>query len=117
MSITWTFNGLKYHHYSQSIAIFQSYLFLFNLILSFLGTGRNVSADWPASTIIKGGGLSLNIIDVRADHAGQYVCWVKETNMEILRSFDIIVDGEEHIFCSMYLAHCTCIFHILFQGI
>lgn len=116
MSIIWKFNGLKYHHYFQSIAILQSYVILFNLILLFWGTGRNVSADWPPSTTLKGGGLTLNIMDVRAEHAGQYVCWVKETNMEILRSYNIIVDGEELIFCSMYLAHCTCIFHISFLG-
>uniref|UniRef100_A0A3Q3W560 Ig-like domain-containing protein n=1 Tax=Mola mola TaxID=94237 RepID=A0A3Q3W560_MOLML len=52
---------LNHCNHEPSIAIFQSYVFLFNLILSFLGTG-------------------------------QYVCWVKETNMDILRSFDIIVD-------------------------
>lgn len=62
----------------------------------FFNTGKNVSAEWPGSTRVKKDGLYLSISPVTAANQGEYVCLVRENSMEIIRTYTVTVDGEEH---------------------
>lgn len=71
-------------------------------VIYFFNTGKNISAEWPGSTRVKKDGLYLSISPVTAANQGEYVCWVRETSMEILRTYTVTVDGEEH---AVFLLH------------
>lgn len=50
----------------------------------------------PGSTQVKNGGLYLLISRVTAAHEGEYTCLVKGHATEILRTYRVRVDGENH---------------------
>lgn len=50
--------------------------------------------------------MYLSISPVTAAHQGQYVCLVNETNMDILRTYDLAVTGGKHaVMCILYIVH------------
>lgn len=78
----------------------------FSLIFC-LHSGKDITAQSPDSTKVKKDGLYLTISPVTAAHEGEYMCLVKDTDMEMIRTYQITVDGEEHRFSSFIL---SCIF-------
>lgn len=48
--------------------------------------------------MIKKNGLYLSISSVTPANEGEYVCLVQEDDMEIVRAYNIKVDGKEHLF-------------------
>lgn len=52
--------------------------------------------------MIKKNGLYLSLSSVTPADEGEYVCLVQEDNMEILRTYNIIVDGEDHLLPLMH---------------
>ncbi|XP_070842671.1 plasma protease C1 inhibitor [Chaetodon trifascialis] len=55
--------------------------------------GENITAQSPGTTKIKKDGLYLTISPVTAANEGEYVCLVRDANMEMIRSYDITVDA------------------------
>ncbi|KAM9363704.1 plasma protease C1 inhibitor [Symphorus nematophorus] len=53
--------------------------------------GKDVSPQWPGSTTFKKDGLYLSLAHVTAHHEGEYMCLLKEANMEIIRVYNITV--------------------------
>lgn len=89
---------LNYHHslYCKST---QLYIFQFYL---FLNTGKNISTQWPGSATIKKDGSSLSISPVTAANEGEYMCLVKENDVELIRAYNITVDGEKRRYTLLF---------------
>lgn len=73
----------------------------------FLFKGINISAELSNSVRIKQDGLYLSISPITAAHQGQYMCLVKEANMDMLRTYDIEVTGKKHavMFFIVHMLH------------
>lgn len=72
-------------------------------------TGVNLSAAVSGSVRIKKDGLYLSISPITAAHQGQYACLVKDTNMDIVRTYEITVIGEKHaVSCVFFIVHVLC---------
>lgn len=72
-------------------------------------TGVNLSAAVSDSVRIKKDGLYLSISPITAAHQGQYACLVKDTNMDIVRTYDVAVIGEKHaVLCVFFIVHVLC---------
>lgn len=84
----------NYNHQSHCIAEVYSYIFL--QLYSFLNTGKDIDAQSSGSVRVKKDGLHLYISPVTAASEGEYVCLVKEDNMEMIRMYNITVAGELH---------------------
>lgn len=70
-------------------------------------TGVNLSAAVSDSVRIKKDGLYLSISPITAAHQGRYACLVKDTNMDIVRTYNITVIGEKHaVLCVFSLFMC-----------
>lgn len=78
----------------------------------------NISNEVSGSVRIKKDGLYLSISPITATHQGQYVCLVNNTNMDILRTYNITVTGGKHaVVCIFFIfihlkilrnQHCAC---------
>ena len=55
--------------------------------------GKNISTQWPGSATIKKDGSSLSISPVTAANEGEYMCLVKENDVELIRAYNITVDA------------------------
>ncbi|XP_041789969.1 plasma protease C1 inhibitor [Chelmon rostratus] len=55
--------------------------------------GKDITAQSPDSTKVKKDGLYLTISPVTAAHEGEYMCLVKDTDMEMIRTYQITVDA------------------------
>ncbi|XP_070684079.1 plasma protease C1 inhibitor [Pempheris klunzingeri] len=55
--------------------------------------GRNISTQSPGSATVKKNGMSLAISPITAAHEGEYVCLVKESNVELMRAYNVTVDA------------------------
>nr|XP_046270185.1 plasma protease C1 inhibitor [Scatophagus argus] len=55
--------------------------------------GKDISTELPGSTTIKKDGLYLSIFPVTAAHEGQYMCLLTETNIVMIRAYNITVDA------------------------
>lgn len=72
-------------------------------------TGVNLSASVSDSVRLKKDGLYLSISPITAAHQGQYACLLKDTNMDIVRTYDIAVIGEEHaVLCVFFIVRVLC---------
>lgn len=72
-------------------------------------TGVNLSATVSDSVRIKNDGMYLSISPIIAADQGQYTCLVKDTNMDIVRTYDIAVIGEKHaVLCIFFIVHVLC---------
>lgn len=66
----------------------------------------NISNEVSGSVRIKKDGLYLSISPITATHQGQYVCLVNNTNMDILRTYNITVTGGKHaVVCIFFIVY------------
>nr|AFO64913.1 C1 inhibitor [Oplegnathus fasciatus]AHA51697.1 C1 inhibitor precursor [Oplegnathus fasciatus] len=55
--------------------------------------GKDISAQSPGSARVKKDGLYLSISPVTAANEGEYMCLIKENDMEMIRMYNITVDA------------------------
>lgn len=67
-----------------------------------MDTGEDISAQSPGSARVKKDGLYLSISPVTAANEGEYVCLIKEDKTEMIRTYNIIVDGEERRYALLF---------------
>lgn len=61
-----------------------------------LHTGKDISEHPYGSVTVKKDGLYLSISPVTAANEGNYVCVMKDDQVETIRMYNITVDGEIH---------------------
>lgn len=89
----WTFNGN-----GNICQYLSSKLCCSNIKLCFfLNINKDIiiNAEASGSTRMKKDGLFLYISPITAAHQGQYMCLVKENDMDLIRTYDITVIGEK----------------------
>lgn len=67
-----------------------------------MNAGKDISAQSPGSARVKKDGLYLSISPVTAANEGEYMCLIKENDMEMIRMYNITVDGEEHRYALLF---------------